>query len=126
MRPRWTAGLLAAASLAAMAVVYNFPPNAYGFYPRCPFYAVTHWLCPGCGATRALYSLLHGDWAGALHHNALFTLLTPLFIAWFAFWSYHAMRYDRFQRLSVPREVLLGAGIAVLLFTVTRNTLLVF
>lgn len=118
-------GTSAAVLVAALGVVYNFSPGRYSFYPRCPFYTATRLLCPGCGSTRALYELLHGDWTGALHLNAMFTLLAPVFLAWFLFCGYHAMRYDRFPRLAVPRGLLLGAGIAVLLFTVARNTLFV-
>lgn len=29
---------------------------------HCPFYAVTHIRCPGCGMTRALIALLMGNW----------------------------------------------------------------
>ena len=123
MRPSLMIGTAAAALTAALIVVYNFSPSRYSFYPRCPFYAATHLLCPGCGATRALHSLLHGDWTGALHLNAMFTVLAPVFLACFIFCGYHAMRYDRLPRLAVPRRLWLGAAIAVLLFTVARNTL---
>ena len=123
MRPKLMIVSVAAGLASALIVVYSFSPRDYSFYPRCPFYTATHLLCPGCGATRALDSLLHGDWAGALHSNAMFTLLVPVFLGWFVFCCYHTMRYDRFPRLIVPRGVWLGAGIVVLLFTVARNTL---
>jgi hypothetical protein len=126
MKLRWTTGSLAAVVLATLAVVYNFSPSQYAFYPRCLFYTTTHWLCPGCGSTRALYSLLHGDWRGALHYNAMFTLLAPVLLAWSGYCFYHAMRYDRLPRVTVPRSVMVGMVAAVLLFTITRNTLFVF
>jgi hypothetical protein len=126
MKLRWTTGSLAAVVLAALAVVYNFSPSQYSFYPRCLFYTATHWLCPGCGSTRALYSLLHGDWRAALHYNAMFTLLAPVLLAWSIYCFYHAMRYDRLPRVAIPRSVMIGMVAAVLLFTITRNTLFVF
>ncbi len=126
MKLRWTIGSLAAVMLAALAVVYHFSPSQYSFYPRCLFYATTHWLCPGCGSTRALYYLLHGDWRAALHYNAMFTLLAPVLLAWSIYCFYHAMRYDRLPRVAIPRSVMVGMAAAVLLFTITRNTLFVF
>ena len=126
MKPRTLTGTAVAALLAGLAVVYRFPPDEYMFYPRCPIYAATHWLCPGCGSARALHALLHADLRGALHYNFLFTLLAPFLLVWFGFCCYRVMRYDRFPRLAIPRGPAAGLVVAVLLFTVMRNTLLVF
>jgi hypothetical protein len=69
----WFIGIaLGLAGLGAAAVVYFFNPTAYPFYPSCQFHRLTGLNCPGCGATRALYALLHGNWATALRDNALF------------------------------------------------------
>jgi hypothetical protein len=126
MSRRTMTGIAMGASVLALIVVYHFSPNAYGFYPRCPFYAATHLLCPGCGATRALYSLLHGDLRTALHYNTLFTVLAPVLLAWFAFCCYRVMRYDRFPRLAMPRSAVVGLGVVALLFTIGRNIIFVF
>jgi hypothetical protein len=66
-----------AAVLSGLAVLYRFPPDRYGFYPRCPIHQFTGLLCPGCGATRAIAALLHGDVVQALHWNALVVALLP-------------------------------------------------
>lgn len=115
-----------AALLGGLAVVYKFPPGEYNFYPRCPIYVTTHWLCPGCGATRALYALLHLDIRSALHYNALFTLLAPVAFAWLVFCWYRAMRYDQFPSLAIPRGLTACLIVSALLFAVARNTLIAF
>ena len=66
--------------VAAVAVLFFFNPTATGFYPRCLFHEMTGLYCPGCGSTRALHCLLHGDVGAALHDNALAVLAVP-FIA---------------------------------------------
>jgi hypothetical protein len=114
------------ATCAALSVVYAFPPSEHAFYPRCPFYAVTHLLCPGCGATRALHEMLHLNMPGALHYNALVTVLAPLVLMWFAWCFYHAFRYDRFPRIPWPRTIALSLGLAAVLFAVIRDTGIAF
>ncbi len=63
-------GILTAAVLLALAAVYFFfDPNTEGVFPKCAFYVLTGWKCPGCGSQRALHALLHGDITGAFHMN---------------------------------------------------------
>lgn len=102
-------------------ILYNFPPQEYHFYPLCPFYAATHMLCPGCGGTRALYHLLHLNFAQALHLNALVTLCAPLFLACFSFWYYWVIRYHRSPGVTLPRGVVIGLYATVIIFAVVRN-----
>lgn len=57
--------------LAVTATVYLFDPVTTWFYPPCVFNLLTGLLCPGCGGTRALHALLHGDVAAAFAFNPL-------------------------------------------------------
>ncbi len=127
MKPRqMQVGMWAGVFFATLAVVYNFPPAEHSFYPRCPFYAATHWLCPGCGGTRAFYELLHLNLRGALHYNALVTVLAPFALMWFAWCCYRALRHHRFPPVPWPRTIAAGLGIVSLLFAVARNTGMAF
>lgn len=126
MKRKLMTGASAAAIAALMIVVYHYPPTEYSFYPRCPFYAATHLLCPGCGSTRALYALLHGNFSAALHYNAMFTLLSPVLLFWLGVCCYYVMRYDRLPRLIIPRGAIVATVFAALLFTIARNTIFTF
>jgi hypothetical protein len=66
-----------AALLAGAALLILFPPDRFGFYPRCPIFEATGLLCPGCGATRALAALLRGNLSSAWKLNALIVSLLP-------------------------------------------------
>jgi hypothetical protein len=68
-------GLLA---LAAGVVVYFVDPRTSRLMPPCPLHALTGLYCPGCGSTRALHQLLHGNLAGALHFNPLTVFAVPV------------------------------------------------
>ena len=107
---------------AALAVLYVFPPSENRFYPRCPFYALTHWLCPGCGGTRALHELLHLHLGRALGYNALVTVLAPFVLTWLAWCCYQAVRYGEYPRVRSPRTIAVCLGIVSLAYAVARNT----
>ena len=67
--------ILGATFFGAAAVVFFFNPSAYGFYPICMFHELTGLNCPGCGGTRSLYALLHGNFQLAFKDNALFIFM---------------------------------------------------
>ncbi|TXH64813.1 MAG: DUF2752 domain-containing protein [Lysobacteraceae bacterium] len=74
--------LVAAAMLAAATgawLLWNFDPNAPDNpFPRCSFRALTGYYCIGCGMTRAMHALIHGDLATAIAMNPLVVLSMPL------------------------------------------------
>ncbi|MEL1265471.1 DUF2752 domain-containing protein [Pseudoxanthomonas putridarboris] len=72
---------LAVLSLAVAGVwlLRTFDPNAPGNpFPACMFKALTGLYCAGCGATRALHALLHGDVRAAFSMNPLLVLVLPV------------------------------------------------
>jgi hypothetical protein len=74
---RGLSALLVLVGTAALVALYLEPPQAYDI-PPCPFYALTGAFCPGCGALRAIHSLLHGHLVRAIGFNPLLVLLLPL------------------------------------------------
>lgn len=62
---------------AGAGVLRAFNPASAGFFPPCPFRAMTGYLCPGCGTTRALHEILHGNFSAAFRLNPLMMLLLP-------------------------------------------------
>ncbi len=118
---RSVANLTAAAAAAMAGVLYRFSPQQYSFYPRCPVYALTHHLCPGCGATRAAAELLHGHFAAALHYNAAFVVLSPLALWYFGMIYWTAARENRVEWPQLPSWAVQAALAGVMLFTLARD-----
>src|SRR5215467_1289585 len=66
--------------LSASVYAFVFDPGHTGFFPICPFRALTGFTCPGCGSTRALHQLLHGNFSAAFKLNPLFLIGLPFLI----------------------------------------------
>ena len=87
--PRWLAPL-AVLGCAAGAVGYTLvtdPTDARPeAVPSCLLKLTTGFDCPGCGGTRALWYVLHGDLPAAARHHLLFVFALPfviyLYVAW--------------------------------------------
>ena len=73
---------MAAGAVGVLSVVWGFDPQGQFFYPRCWLHQSTGLLCPGCGATRALHALLHGDLRTAWTLNPLAVALLPVGLAY--------------------------------------------
>jgi len=109
-----------AAFAGAGAVVYFFNPGTHGFYPICLFHALTGWNCPGCGGTRAVYALLHGNIPLALKDNALFVTLLAAAVGrgiWFAAKKIRRQPVGNF----LPAKSLWVLLAVAVIFTVLRN-----
>ena len=61
-------------TLAAAVLLFAFDPAATWWFPSCPIYALTGWLCPFCGSLRAVHALLHGAPLVASELNPLTTV----------------------------------------------------
>ena len=102
------------------ALLFWFDPSSHGFFPKCAFHETTGLMCAGCGATRAVYQLLHGHWVAAFRFNPLLIVSLPL-IVWYG--ARQTVRYLKNQPCPVNiRPVALWLMLAVLMvFTVMRN-----
>ncbi len=54
---------------------------------RCPFKYLTGVPCPGCGTTRSVISLVHGDLHRALFYNPLGLLICLFCSLYFILWT---------------------------------------
>jgi hypothetical protein len=114
--------LLAALAVpAGLFLLYRFAPTADSFYPRCLFHTVTGLHCPGCGTTRCLHALLHGQLRQAAAYNALTLLALPFLLFWAARWGLAFLRGVPLHHRPLPRWAYVALVGAVLAFWVLRN-----
>lgn len=117
---RWLGALAAVAvgltALVFLALLYYQRPEGQIFFPRCSFYEMTGWLCPGCGGLRATHALLHGRLAEAARCNALFVVGVPAFgLVWLG------LRRWRGRPVVLGSRTVWILVVISALFTVVRN-----
>ena len=107
-----TLGVLLVLGAAVCIVLLLVPPGSAHakWLPKCMFHQLTGLYCPGCGATRALSAMLHGDVKASLHNNALLFPLLALIV-------FLLMKPE--TSLKRPFAVMIVA--VVLGFTILRN-----
>jgi hypothetical protein len=117
--------LAACACGGASAFLYAVDPSRHGVYPQCLLYNATGIYCAGCGATRAMYALLHGRVIEALHDNALFIAALPLLLYVVGSYALAACRTNAWPEISVDGRKLMRRGLAIfflmIAFMVLRN-----
>jgi Protein of unknown function (DUF2752) len=102
------------------ATVFFFDPATHRFFPGCTFHQLTGLNCPGCGATRSLHALLHGNFFAALRDNALLVAAILFFTArgaWFAANHFRGRANGNFS----PVKFLWPLLAAAVIFGVLRN-----
>jgi len=103
-------------------VLLFFNPTTTGFFPVCPFRALTGLQCPGCGSTRACYQLMHLHPIAAFKLNPLMMLTLPFILYGLAGFTKSAVTGKPQRRIFIP-SIYLWAWLAVVIFFwVFRNT----
>ncbi|WP_431934829.1 DUF2752 domain-containing protein [Micromonospora sp. RP3T] len=122
--PRWAVPL-AALGCVGLGMTYALisdptrsDPDAR---PSCLLKLTTGLDCPGCGGTRALWYVLHGDLPAAARHHFLFVFALP-FLAWlFVAWAGNRAFGWRLPEPQFSPKVLGGFLAAWAVFSVVRN-----
>jgi len=110
--------------VAAIILFYRFDPETQPLFPKCPFFLVTGYQCPGCGSQRAIHSLLHANIGDALRYNAFMVVALPYILmgVWLE-WLGGGKHYPRLQRFLFGRWSALIVLVAIIAYWILRNLL---
>lgn len=75
---RLIAILITAGCALGAVLLFYIDPVKTQWLPPCMFHYFTGLYCPGCGSSRGLHQLMHGNLIGAWHYNPLMVLCLPL------------------------------------------------
>lgn len=116
------AALIWATLGAGATYLFIFEPGKSGFFPVCPFRAITGFTCPGCGSTRGLHRLLHGDVVAAFEFNPLLILSLPFLFYALVRYTNAAMRGRPLKGNQLNAKYIWLLFVVILSFWVFRNT----
>ena len=107
--------------LAGTIYLYYHNPEE-GLFIACPVYAWTGYYCPGCGAGRACYNILHGRFYQAFRYNPMLLFILPWLGMYYLICGIQWLKDGR-ERLSVriPAWIPLTVLILFLIYGAVRN-----
>ena len=107
--------------IGGATALFFLNPSEHSFFPKCSFYVATGFSCPGCGSTRALFHLTHGNLLEALRLNPGLMALITLGLTDYIRFVVSVIHGNPFQTL-FGRLKLLGALMGVMMvYGVIRN-----
>lgn len=106
--------------LVGLCVYFYFDPSDSAFFPKCAFFSMTGYKCPGCGSQRAIHAMLHGDALGAIRYNAMLLPAIPVVVLLFVA-EFNSERWPRFYSKVNSRWMIWGCFIMVTAWWIGRN-----
>ena len=103
--------------LGVIYIVIN-EKTEYGI--PCIFHELTGFLCPGCGITRCIISILHGNLYEAFRYNAFVFIGLPFFIFIYINNLFNLLT-NKGKKIVVPEKVLIILVIVLIAFGIVRN-----
>lgn len=106
--------------LLLVGIYFFYDPTHNLLFPKCIFYSLTGYKCPGCGSQRAIYHLLHFNLSGAFKENMLLVLTIPLILL-LAYAEMVRKKKSSFYIKIHSQKLIVGYFVVVLLWGVLRN-----
>ncbi len=107
--------------LTALTILHLFPVGKSSFYPACTWFSLTGTYCAGCGSTRAMNAIAHGNFQDIIHYNILIVFFLPYLLYSYAMLFFSAVSGYRPLVISFKNSELYTLAVLVLLFWISRN-----
>lgn len=107
--------------LAGTLFLYYHNPEG-GLKLACPIRFFTGYYCPGCGAGRACYALLHRQLYQAFRYNPLLVIVLPWLIMYYAVCGIQWLIYGKENvSIHIPERIPVVILVIFLIYGVVRN-----
>ena len=108
-------------ALGGAVALFFLDPSKQTFFPKCAFHMATGYSCPGCGSSRALYQLTHGNVLEALRLNPGILCLLGMGVTDFGRYIRSATLAKPFRTLFANVWLVIGLVVGMLISAVVRN-----
>lgn len=120
----YTALVLGAVLLAAL-VLYRFWLKNYISIPGCWVAKYFGMYCPGCGGTRAIIALLHGNIVQSFLYHPLVIYFCAIFVVYVGTQTFaRVFRFQRWHGLRWRNGYVYIGVVLLMVHTIVRNVLL--
>ena len=111
--------IITVAALLALIYFYHVNPGDNGPGIACMTYTVFGLYCAGCGLTRQLHHLLHGEFAVAFSYNPMGIIIWPVFLVMYVVF----IRWVVFKKPlpKLPLWVVIVFTILLIIYMILRN-----
>ena len=108
--------------MAGIGAGYLYFHNPLKYPLPCLFHVITGLYCPGCGAGRASYNILHGNFLTAFCYNPVMVFLLPFLGIYFVTVAVDwALTGKNHVDKKINPKILIGILVFLLIFGVIRN-----
>ena len=107
--------------LGGAVLLFAMDPES-NIFPKCLFYSITGYSCPGCGSQRAIHDLLHLNISGAFRHNAFLVCSLPL-VALLLILERRQSTHTKIYALFISKVFIFSLILLVLSWWILRNIL---
>ena len=107
--------------IAGAVALFFLDPSKQIFFPKCAFFVSTGYSCPGCGSSRALYQLTHGNVLEAVRLNPGILCLLGMGVTDFGHYIRSTTQARPHHTLFANTWLVIGLVIAMLIYAVLRN-----
>lgn len=107
-----------------LSLIYaGFDPSTNPLFPKCPFYQMTDYKCPGCGSQRAIHDILNLNIGSAWRHNPLILISIPylLFASILSTSDFHNLNSSSFRKFLVGPTTIWIVLVLIIAFWIGRN-----
>ncbi len=104
-----------------LILLYAYPPDIYGFYPRCLWHEITGTYCPGCGSLRSFNALVKGDIFRVTDYNKAAIFYIPFLIYIFINIHYISLTGKSLPTLKLNAAMLYSLAGLIIVYWVIRN-----
>lgn len=119
--PPWAAPAAVGVAAVGACVVAGLTDSGDTWLPVCPLKTMTGLDCPGCGMTRALRALTHGQLGAAADHNLLLVVALPLLIVLWALWLGRSLGLTQARLITWQRSTVVTVVAVLLGFWLLRE-----
>lgn len=98
-------------------------PYEVNYLPKCTFYTITGYQCPGCGSQRALHDILNLNFISALKENFLLVISLPyiFFGAFLDLKKKKSAKLKKIQNIFYENNALIVIFFIIIFFWIFRN-----